>query len=106
MHKVISKILAIRLKKILLKFITPDQYAFVKERLLMENSLLAREIMKDYHKDDISPICATKIDISKEVDLVQWEFFFLNTLSAKGFPPNYIHRIKLMHNSLFFGPSE
>ena len=40
-YKVISKILANRLKGIMPKFITWNQSAFVKDRLLMENLLLA-----------------------------------------------------------------
>lgn len=53
-YKVISKIIANRLKGILPKFIAENQSAFVKERLLIENVLLATELVKDYHKDDIS----------------------------------------------------
>lgn len=41
LYKVISKILAKRLKTILPKCITLNQYAFVKERLLMEKFMLA-----------------------------------------------------------------
>lgn len=41
LYKVISKLLANRLKTILPKFIAPNQSAFVKDRLLMENLLLA-----------------------------------------------------------------
>lgn len=40
-YKVISKILANRLKGILSKFIAPNQSAFVKDCLLIENVLLA-----------------------------------------------------------------
>lgn len=54
-YKVISKILANRLKVMLPKFIAQNQSAFVKERLLMENVLLASEVVKDYHKPDVSP---------------------------------------------------
>ncbi|XP_024010600.1 uncharacterized protein LOC112086028 [Eutrema salsugineum] len=36
----------------------------------MENVLLATEIVKDYHKEDITPRCAMQIDISKAFDSV------------------------------------
>ncbi|KAG7543595.1 Reverse transcriptase zinc-binding domain [Arabidopsis thaliana x Arabidopsis arenosa] len=94
LYKVITKILANRLKTILPKFISPNQSAFIKDRLLMENLLLATEIIKDYHKESISPRCAMKIDISKAFDSVQWGFL-LNTLQALGFPDKYIHWIKV-----------
>lgn len=56
--------------------------------------MLATEIVKDYHKDNISSRCAIKIDISKAFDSVQWPFL-LNTLSAMNFPHQFIHWISL-----------
>lgn len=55
LYKVISKIIANRLKGTLPQCISYNQYAFVKDRLLVENLLLATEIVKDYHKEDVSP---------------------------------------------------
>ncbi|XP_056862254.1 uncharacterized protein LOC108845088 [Raphanus sativus] len=55
LYKVVSKILANRLKQILPRVITENQSAFIKGRLLMENVLLASELVKDYHKDTVSP---------------------------------------------------
>ena len=60
----------------------------------MENVLLATELVKDYHKENISPRCAMKIDISKAFDSVQWPFV-LKTLMAMGFPESFIHWIRL-----------
>lgn len=54
-YKVISKINANRLKEILPDFTAPNQSMFVKDRLLMENVLLATELVKDYHKDTVAP---------------------------------------------------
>ena len=55
----------------------------------MENFLLASELVKSYHKNTASARCALKIDISKAFDTVQWPFF-LSTLTALGFPTEYI----------------
>ncbi|KAG7587392.1 Reverse transcriptase domain [Arabidopsis thaliana x Arabidopsis arenosa] len=93
LYKVISKILANRLKTILPKFISPNQSAFIKDRLLMENLVLATEIIKDYHKVSVSPRCAMKIDISKAFDSVQWGFL-LNTLRAIDIPEQYVNWIQ------------
>lgn len=46
-YKVVSKILANRLNVLLPSIITENQTAFVKGRLLMENVLLASELVKD-----------------------------------------------------------
>lgn len=66
----------------------------MKGRLLMENVLLASEVVKDYHKDSITPRCAMKLDISKAFDSVQWSFL-LNSMMAMGFPERFIISIKL-----------
>ena len=100
-YKVVSKTLANRLKVILPRIILANQSAFVKGRLLMENVLLASELVKDYHKDSISPRCAMKLDISKAFDSVQWSFL-LNCLPAMGFPSKFIHWIKLCVTSPSF----
>lgn len=94
MYKVISKILANRLKEILPSCIAPNQSAFIKDRLMMENILLASELVKDYHKDSISSRCALKIDISKAFDSVQWPFL-INILKAIDIPDIFIHWIEL-----------
>ncbi|XP_010412668.1 PREDICTED: uncharacterized protein LOC104699001 [Camelina sativa] len=71
-----------------------NQSAFVKDRLLIENVLLAAELVKDYHKDSISHWCAIKIDISKAFDFVQWAFL-RNVLAALDLPHEFIHWLML-----------
>ncbi|XP_019094476.1 PREDICTED: uncharacterized protein LOC109129900 [Camelina sativa] len=83
--KVISKIIANRLKRVLPKFVSSNQSAFVQDRLLIENVLLATEIVKDYHKNSLTGRCAIKIDISKAFDSVQWSFLS-KSLTAMKFP--------------------
>lgn len=56
--------------------------------------LLATGLVKDYHKDTISPRCAMKIDIFKVFDSVQWPFL-LDTFSALNLPKKFIHCIRL-----------
>lgn len=67
----------------------------------MENVLLASELVKDYHKESVSPRCLLKIDISKAFDSVQWELV-LKGLEALGFPMKFIHWIKLCITSPSF----
>lgn len=94
LYKVVSTILANMLKVVLPRIISENQSAFVKGRLLMENMLLASELVKGYHKDSVSPRCVMKIDISKAFNFVQW-FFLLQILVALGFLERFIHWIKL-----------
>lgn len=97
LYKVISKIIANRLKCVFPKCITLNQSAFIKERLLMENVLLVMELVKD----DISPRCAMQIDISKAFDSVQRPFL-INTLKALGLPSKFINWISLCVTSASF----
>lgn len=94
LYKVISKIIANRLKGTLPNCISHNQSGFVKDMLLIENLLLATEIVKDYHKEDVSPRCALKIDIAKAFDSVHWPFL-LNTLRALNIPEQFVHWIEL-----------
>lgn len=94
LYKVVSKILANRLRVLLPRIISANQSAFIQGRLLQENVLLASELVKDYHKEDISPRCVMKLDISKAFDSVQWTFV-LRSLEAMGVPEKFIHRIRL-----------
>lgn len=100
-YKVISKIIANRLKVLLPQFVAANQSAFLSERLLIENVLLATEIVKDYHKESISSRCAIKIDISKAFDSVQWSFL-INVLKALNFPQQFIHWISLCISTASF----
>ncbi|CAB78489.1 reverse transcriptase like protein [Arabidopsis thaliana] len=65
-----------------------------EHRLLIENLLLATELVKDYHKDSVSERCAIKIDISKAFDSVQWTFL-KNVLLTLDFPQVFVHWIML-----------
>lgn len=102
LYKVISKILANRLKVLLPELIEPNQCAFVKGRLLLENFLLATELVKDYHKQSIQPRSVLKLDISKAFDYVNWDFI-TDTLRAMGIPDTFVHWIHTcMSTAAFF----
>ena len=88
-YKVISKILARRLKSTLPSAIELNQCAFVKDRLLLENVLLATKLVKDYHKPGVSTRSAIKLDISKAFDTVQWSFIE-DTLRTMGYPDRFV----------------
>lgn len=100
-YKVFSKIIANMLKVRLPRFIAVNQSAFVKDKLLIENLLLATEIVKDFHKLQVSARCAIKIDIFNAFDSVQCSFL-LNVSSAMDFSPQFIHQIFLCNSTAFF----
>lgn len=75
-YKSISRLLVKRLKLILPGFILPNQTAFFKGRLIIENTLLASEIVQGYHGKGGQKRITIKVDIAKAFDTVRWEFLF------------------------------
>lgn len=88
-NTLISKLLVKRLKPLLPKMILPNQTAFVQGRLLVENTILASEIVHGYHRDKGPSRITLKIDIAKAFDDVNWRFIF-NCLSGMSLPQKFI----------------
>ena len=89
LYKVITKLLVGRLKPLLPSIILPNQTAFIKGRLLMENCLLAAEIVSGYHNQRGQKKLTLKIDIAKAFDSVRWDFLTA-CLHALNLPDMYI----------------
>ena len=75
-YKIISKMIANRLKRILFEIISPTQSVFVPGRLITENILVAYECFHTIKKKARSQngYCAVKLDINKAYDKVEWSF--------------------------------
>ncbi|WCJ24888.1 RNA-directed DNA polymerase (reverse transcriptase) [Euphorbia peplus] len=76
-YKIISKVLANRLKRVLDVIISPSQSAFIPGRLITENVMLPLEVNHYLHKRSrrvTNGIAALKLDMSKAYDRVEWEF--------------------------------
>lgn len=104
LYKVISKVLANRLEIIFPAAVEPNQCAFITDRLLLENVLLAFELVNGYHKNTSKEKCAIKFDIYKAFDMVKWSFF-ISVLHAMGLPTQFIHLIRLCISTAAFSVS-
>ena len=72
LYKIVSKVLANRLRPLIDKWISPEQAAFIPSRSIMDNALTAFEIlhyMRCKHKGKTSDV-ALKLDVSKAFDSV------------------------------------
>ncbi|XP_016173417.1 uncharacterized protein LOC107615916 [Arachis ipaensis] len=90
-YKIISRMLVIRLRKIMDKIISPIQSAFVGGRLIQDNLVIVQEMFHDLNRKgtDASRNLAIKIDMNKAYDRVEWSFLEA-TLRAFGFNPHWI----------------
>ena len=75
-YKIISKVLANRLKLILPQIISENQSAFLSERLISDNVLVTFELMHylDHKREGKDYNMAVKLDMNKAYDRVEWGF--------------------------------
>lgn len=73
-YKIIAKVLANRLQKVLHEVIDEAQGAFVKDRSMSQNILLSQELMLHYTRANSSPRCTIKLDLHKAYDSMNWSF--------------------------------
>ena len=93
-YKIISKVLANRLKLILPKLISPSQSAFVLGRLITDNVLVVYETLHAMHsrRSGKRGSLALKLDISKAYDRVEWNFL-KGIMSKLGLSERWIDRV-------------
>jgi len=92
-YKVISKMLASRLRSILSEVISDNQSDFVPGRLITDNILIAYESIHTIKKKrGKKGLCAVKLDMHKAYDRVEWGF--LEKIMLKmGFAPQWVNLI-------------
>ena len=73
-YKIVSKVMANRLKKILPSIISETQSAFMHDRLITDNVLVAFESMHHISNNKIGKVgeMMLKLDMSKAYDKVEW----------------------------------
>jgi hypothetical protein len=85
--KIITKVVANRIKSTLPNVIDPEQSAFIQGRLITDNALIAMECfhwMKKKRKGK-KGVMALKLDMSKAYDRIEWKFVE-KVLSSMGYP--------------------
>ncbi|XP_042983206.1 uncharacterized protein LOC122312616 [Carya illinoinensis] len=93
-YKLISKVLANRLKLVLPTVISPSQTAFVPGRLITDNVLVAYEMVhflrrKRSGKDGFMSL---RLDMSKAYDQIEWKFFE-EVMRQMGFSSRWIQLV-------------
>ena len=91
-YLIIAKVLANRLRTVLLALISPFQSAFMPGRLMVDSIVLAEEIVASWRRDG-TPGFLWKVDFSKTYDSLDWRFLW-NVLRRRGFPETWIRWVK------------
>nr|GEW79873.1 hypothetical protein [Tanacetum cinerariifolium] len=82
-YKIIAKVLANRLSKVIDKVVSKEQSAFISGRFILDGPLMLSEIMSWYKKKKIN-LMLFKVDFEKAFDIVSWKFLD-HMLSSLGF---------------------
>lgn len=88
LYKILSKVLASRLKKVIAKLISPCQSAFISGRQILDGVLMINEVV-DLAKRRKDECLLFKVDFEKAYDSVSWSFLTY-MLNRMGFDKRWI----------------
>lgn len=95
--KILSKILATRLKKIIHKLVHSDQTGFIPQRSTSRN---IRRLFLNLQipTENIGSRAVMMLDLVKAFDSLEWEYIW-RVMKEFGFGPSYISWVKILYNN-------
>lgn len=98
-YKIISRVLANRLQKVLHIIIHPDQTCSIPGRSILDNVHLLRSI-SNYVDQKNLPVAFLSLDQEKAFDRVSHEFMF-KALKSYGFGDSFVRWVRLLYTDIF-----
>ncbi|KAH0769465.1 hypothetical protein KY290_013446 [Solanum tuberosum] len=89
LYKLIAKVLANRIQKVIASVISETQAGFIPRRKGVDNIILAHELVQAYNRKNVSPRCMIKVDIQKAYDTIDWRYLE-QVMAGLGFPQRFI----------------
>ena len=96
-YKILTKILANKLKKILPDIISEEQNYSIPKRTIFNNIFLARDIIR-YNKEKSTPFYILQINQKRAFDKIDQTFLF-KTVETLGFSTIIINFIKILYKN-------
>ena len=96
--KIISKVLATRIKNVLPSIIHHNQSGFVKDRFIGETFRSIFDLMEFSLKENI-PGLVIFIDFHEAFDSLEWNFLF-SCLEAFGFGPEFVWWVRTLYHNI------
>lgn len=90
--KIFSKMMTIRLTKVVQRIVAPTQSTFIKDRYILESVVVAHELIHSIHNSGEQGV-VLNLDYEKAYDKVSWSFLF-EMLKTRNFDPKVISWIK------------
>jgi hypothetical protein len=99
-YKIISKVLANRLREVLGSLLSPSQNAFIQNRQIQDSVLIASESLDSRQKSGV-PGLICKLDLEKTYDHVNWNFL-IYLMERCGFGAKWCNWIRFCISSVRF----
>ncbi|XP_026430512.1 uncharacterized protein LOC113327547 [Papaver somniferum] len=88
LFKIFTKIITTRMSSLMVKLISPQQFAYIKGRSIQEQVMLASELVNEMKIKRRGGNVGLKLDISQAYDSVSWEFL-MKVLRKYGFSSSW-----------------